>query len=143
VPATVIVVLLVQVLSMVGPALASMMTSVLAAGLLLALFYAFFLQNALVLAELWPLPAALASARVVRSNFWSSTGFIVLVTVIGTGMPLVWRAIMGHPAGMAAAIVGHAYISSGLAAAGMLFFWQRYQRAPVNTRSSQYPPQGA
>jgi hypothetical protein len=38
------------------------------------------------------------------------------------------------------AIVGHAYISSGLAAAAMFFFWQRYQTLPQSQLSGVQIP---
>ena len=144
IPATMLSVLVMVICGSLSPALVSFFGSLLLAGAMLLGFYAYFLSDAIALVGLWPVPALLASAQVVGRHFWASLGFILLVTVINTGIPLAWRVITGNPAGLVVAIVGHAYISSGLAAAAMFFFWQRLQLilaagggAPLTRREAQ------
>lgn len=127
IPVLVVSALVVGISSFAGSALVSMMGSLLLAVTLLLAFYTFFLDDGIAVADLWPVPAAFVSARVIARHFWTALGFIAVITLINTGMPLAWRWIIDNPAGRLVAIVGHAYISSGLAAAAMLFFWQRLQ----------------
>lgn len=125
VPLLVVAMLVVGLVGMLAPIMGSLLGTMLMALLMLALFYAAFTEEAIVLQGMWPVPAALASARMVYRHFWTSLGFIALVMIITTGMPVVWRMIAPDALGMLAAIVGNAYVSSGLSVAAMLFFWQR------------------
>jgi hypothetical protein len=100
---------------------------------ILFLLYLFFLVDAIIVSEVGPIRAAVSSARVVANNFWSTVGFIVLVYVISLGMQQVWMALSGTTAGTLIAIVGNAYISSGLAAASLLYYKTRVSRLPAGS----------
>ena len=97
-------------------------------GAILLLIYLFFLVDAIVLSEVGPVRAALNSARVVASNFWPTLGFIALIYVITLGMQVIWTALSGTLLGTAVAIVGNAYIASGLTAASLLYYQTRAAR---------------
>jgi len=129
VPISLVLMALVALIGLAAPVMASLLGTLLMAAFMLGAFYATFSWEALVLNGLWPVPAVMLSAKVVFRHFWSALGFIVLSLVITTGIPVVWRVFAEHPAGLVAAIVGHAYVSSGLAVAAMLFFWQRQSLA--------------
>lgn len=94
-------------------------------GIIWLSFSFFFALDALVITNLSPVRAALSSVSVIRSSFWPAVLLIALVLVIGTGMPIVWRALSTQPLGLLASIAGNAYIGSGLVAAGMLFYRDR------------------
>src|SRR5919109_3640683 len=93
--------------------------------LLWAAVYFFFALDAVILTDLHPVRAALSSVHLVRDQFWPALGLIGLTLLIGTGLPIVWRALAGQPLGLVASIVGNAYVGTGLAAASMLFYRDR------------------
>jgi hypothetical protein len=94
----------------------------------LLMIYLFFLVDAIVVSEAGPVRAAVNSARVVANNFWASVGFIVLVYVISLGMQVIWTAMSKSPIGTVAAIVGNAYVATGLTTASLLYYQSRVSR---------------
>jgi hypothetical protein len=102
--------------------------------------YLFFVIDAIVVSEVGPLRAIRYSVAVVRHNFWSALGLILLTLIISLGLPEVFKAIARLAAGVPVAIVANAYINTGLAAASMLFYrerlarWQQQQRAAALSR---------
>ena len=93
--------------------------------LLWLLLYLMFVPQAIILAEEKPLQAVFNSLAVMRLNFWPSLGLIILTQVIGTGVVLVLRLIIGSPIGMVAAILLNAFIGTGLTAALFIFYRDR------------------
>jgi len=89
------------------------------------LLYISFVPQAVAMAEEGPLRALWFSFLIVRTNFWSALGLILLTNLIGTGLSLVWRNVMAAPSGMLLAILGNAYIGSGLTAAAFIFYRDR------------------
>jgi len=89
------------------------------------LLYLFFVPQAVTMAEESPLRALWFSFLVVRTNFWSALGLILLTNLIGSGLSLVWRTVMQVPSGMLVAILGNAYIGSGLTAAAFIYYRDR------------------
>ena len=140
IPVSVLAVVVGSLAGLAGSAGVSFLAGLAGAGMVLVLFYTFFLDDALVLQEVWPLPAAIASARVVLRYFWQSLGFIVLANVISAGTALAWQWVISYPPGLPAAVLGHAYVSSGLTAAGLLFFWQRRPALAPAATSGVTPP---
>jgi hypothetical protein len=88
--------------------------------------YLFFLVNALILNDTGILRAVWNSFSVVRRNFWSTIGLMLLIGLIGAGFSIIWRMLSTSPWGTLFAIVGNAYIGSGLAAASFTFYRDRY-----------------
>ena len=97
--------------------------------------FLFFVIDAIVLSEVGPIRAVWFSVNVVRRNFWSSLGFMVLSLVILGGLWQVFLIVGQVALGVPLAILGSAYIASGLDTARLLFFrdrlarWQQQQRA--------------
>lgn len=91
--------------------------------------YLFFVVDAVVVSDLGPRAAVETSIRVVARNFWPALGLIFLSFVIAQGMFQIWSWISHSEVGSVVAIAGHAYIASGLAAASMVFYWNRVQHA--------------
>lgn len=91
-------------------------------------FYLFFVVEAMVISDVGPIQAVRNSVAVVKSNLGSSLGLVVLVWVITLGMPIVWDALAQNLVGILVGIVGNAYISTGLAAASMIFYRDRFAR---------------
>lgn len=115
----------------VGVALLAIASSAAYVAAILFMIYLFFLVDAIVVSEVGPIRAAVRSARVVANNFWATVGFIVLIYVISMGMQVIWKALSDNPAGMVIAIVGNAYVASGLAAASLLYYKSRVSRLPA------------
>jgi len=121
--------LIVGVLTLVAPVLAAViygavMVSAVFAGVWM-LLYLFFLVDAIVVGDLGPLAAARSSILVVRRHFGASLGLVGLILLISLGMQVIWTALARQPWGLVLAIVGNAYIASGLVAASMLFYRNR------------------
>jgi hypothetical protein len=90
--------------------------------------YIGFYQEAIVIGEQGPLRAIYTSFNVVRRNFWGTLGFLAISLVISLGSGVIWHQLIGSTAGLVIAIVGSAYIGSGLLAARMAFFRERLRR---------------
>jgi len=88
--------------------------------------YLFFFVNALILNDTGILRALWNSFSVVRRNFWSTIGLMLLMGLIGAGFSIIWRMLSTSSWGTLLAIVGNAYISSSLAAASLTFYRDRY-----------------
>jgi hypothetical protein len=88
--------------------------------------YLFFFVNALILNDTGILRAIWDSVSVVRRNFWSTIGLMLLIGLIGAGFSIIWRMLSTNSWGTLLAIVGNAYIGSGLAAASFTFYRDRY-----------------
>lgn len=72
-----------------------------------------------------PVQAAGLSVALVRRYFWPALWLFVLVNVILQGTPLAWRLITGHPLGALVAMVGNAYIATGVVAGTVVFYRDR------------------
>jgi hypothetical protein len=113
-----------------APAVVAVLAPLLLGIALWVYFYVFFTTDALFVARVPPGKAIQHSIMVVRYNFWSTLGFIALIMVISAGFPILWFEVdrgFGTP-GVAIAVVGHIYISTGLAAASMTYYKERFQR---------------
>lgn len=88
-------------------------------------FYVYFTPSAILFSGVNPWRAMLYSAQVVRSGVWSSLGFILLSLVVRAGTVALWQHLAGHPVGVLAGILLNAYVVSGLAAAGLVFYRDR------------------
>lgn len=97
-----------------------------------ALFWAYvytgFAPEAISLGRAGPLRAIYHSVGVVRRDLAGTLGLLLLSFVIANGLGLVWRQIAVSPPGVALAILGSAYVGSGLAAARMVFYRDRLAR---------------
>jgi hypothetical protein len=88
--------------------------------------YLFFLVNALILNDTGILRALWNSFNVVRRNFWSTVGLMLVMGLIGAGFSIIWRMLSTSLWGTLFAIIGNAYIGSGLAAASFTFYRDKY-----------------
>ena len=90
-----------------------------------------FVPQAVTMAEESPVRALWSSFRRTH-GLWSALGLILLTNLIGTGMSAIWRTIM-DTSGMVVAILGNAYIGSGLTAAAFILpdrvaMWRELQQ---------------
>jgi hypothetical protein len=88
----------------------------------------FFVTNAIVLDDVNAAVAVWRSVNVVVRNFWATVGLWLLTELIMVGFSLIWQRLGAWPAGALAGIVGNAYLGTGLAAASVIFYRDRYHR---------------
>ena len=91
--------------------------------------YVGFAPEAIVVSGVGPLRALHASFNIVRRNLWSTLGFLALSYIIAVGTGLLWMSLASSSTiGVIVAIVGSAYLGSGLLAARMAFYRERLRR---------------
>lgn len=98
----------------------------------IALFWAYvytgFAPEAILLSRVGALPAIYHSVNIVRRNLLPTLGLLLISFLIASGLNVVWRQLSSNPAGLAAAILGSAYVGSGLSAARLQFYRERLAR---------------
>ena len=88
--------------------------------------YISFVPQAITLGEKNPLRALWSSFMVVRHNFWSALGMILLVNTINTGLGFIWiRLLMQSTVGTVIAILANAYVGTSLSLAMFVFYRDR------------------
>lgn len=90
--------------------------------------YLYFAVQAVLLNDVGPIQAMRFSVMVISRNFWASITFMGITFLVTVGLPIVWEFIAANPAGLLLGIVGNAYIGTGLAVAGFLFYRDRLAR---------------
>ena len=126
---TLTLVVLLGLLSRGGALSSGMVSMVMALGSFFILWvgiYLAFVPEAILLGEDGVLRAIWHSMSVVRFSFWSTLGLLVLVNIIAMGLALVWQSLAANPAGALVAIVGNAFVGTGLAAAVFIFYRDRF-----------------
>jgi hypothetical protein len=111
-------------LSLISPFFGSLIFMLLSGALLVLFFYLYFVTAALIMDNLPVHRAITQSFVLVRNNFWSMLGFVLLYNVITLGFAYILASLAAMtPIGTIAAILLYAYICSGLAM-GMLVFYR-------------------
>lgn len=91
--------------------------------------YVGFAPEAIVVSGVGPLRALHASFNIVRRNLWGTLGFLAISYIIAIGTGVIWLMLVStSTAGAIVAIVGSAYLGSGLLAARMAFYRERLRR---------------
>jgi hypothetical protein len=110
-------------------ALSVLMAIALAMALFWINIYLGFANEAIVVSGVGPLRALHTSFNIVRRNLWATLGFLALSLLITTGSGMLWLNLAeGSTIGLIVAIVGSAYLGSGLLAARMAFYRERLRR---------------
>ncbi len=114
--------------STIGTALVGVLSIVLAwLGLWLFLSL-FFVADAIVLDDVNVAMAVWRSVNVVGRNLWATVGLWILTELIMVGFSLIWQRLSAWPAGAVISILGNAYLGTGLVAASLIFYRDRYRR---------------
>ena len=123
-----------------SPPLAWFLLGVIFVVLFWSSIYLGFANEAIAVSGVGPLRALHASFNIVRRNFWATLGFLALSLLISTGSGMLWLNLaQGSTFGLIAAVVGSAYLGSGLLAARMAFYRERlrrWQNAVATVRSA-------
>ncbi|NNJ11000.1 hypothetical protein EKD04_011720 [Chloroflexales bacterium ZM16-3] len=93
-----------------------------------AYVYAGFAPEAILMSRSGPLRALYYSVNIVRRNLMGAIGLLLLSFVIASGLGVVWQRLASSPLGAAAAILGSAYMGSGLSAARLEFYREQTAR---------------
>jgi len=98
----------------------------------IALFWAYvytgFAPEAIVISRAGPLRAIASSVRIVRRDLAGTLGLLLVSFVISSGLAVIWRQLAQNPLGLAVAMLGSAYVGSGLSAARLEFYRERILR---------------
>lgn len=81
--------------------------------------------EAIVVSDVGPFKAVKLSVGIVRRNFWAMLGLLGATFLIAEGFPLLWMQLTRQVAGVPLAIVGNAFLGTGLTAAAMYFYRDR------------------
>jgi hypothetical protein len=84
-----------------------------------------FAYDAIVLNQVGPVAALLASLAVVRRFFWGVLGLFLLKHFILAGLGFIWVGLTTTVPGVLTAIIASTYIAAGIAAAHLIFFRDR------------------
>jgi hypothetical protein len=84
-----------------------------------------FAVEAIVLSGMGPLRSIWTSIQIVRHFFLETLGLLLLTTLIIAGLNVLWATLATTGAGLLLALVGHAYVGSGLVAARQVFYRDR------------------
>ncbi len=118
-----------------GPAIGTALIGVVSIILIwlgLWLFLAlFFVGNAVVLDDVNVATAVWRSVNVVGRNLGATIGLWLLTELIMVGFSFIWQRLSAWPLGALVSIVGNAYLGTGLAAASLIFYRDRYRRWQV------------
>ncbi|HEU5423750.1 MAG TPA: hypothetical protein VFU72_09445 [Nitrolancea sp.] len=113
---------------------------VMTVGVLCLFLLLYFGQDAIVVSDAGPMRAVYLSYNVVRRNFWPTVGFALISMIVGTGVPLAMSIFTHSPWSMPFALVGHAFVATGMLAASMLFYRERARAllaTPVSVPASE------
>jgi hypothetical protein len=86
----------------------------------------YFTSRAIILDDTGILRSVWNALNVVHRSILSAIGFILLISVLQTGLLYIWRMLAVSPAGTLVGIVGNAYVSTGLIMASFIFYRDRY-----------------
>jgi hypothetical protein len=116
------------ILLSIGVNLMPMLAMLLMLASLWGVFLLFFAQDAIVVSDAAPVRAIKLSYGVVRNNFWPALVFIGAYALIRSGMPAALHVLTGAWWGVPLAVIGNAYIATGLVAAAMIFYRDRVRQ---------------
>ncbi len=97
--------------------------------------------DAIAVSDAGPLRAIKLSVLVVRRNFWATVGLFAAQTWISLGFPIAWAYVARETAGVPLAVVGNAFLNTGLLAAAMIFYRDRLAAIEQPPKVAQPPPQ--
>ena len=121
------------------------------ASLLMGLFWAilfwvglyfFFVPKAILFSEAGIWESLWLSFQLVRLNFWSTLGLVIMTYVIGAGLSLIFESLAGNPWLDLVSIIGNAFIGTGLATAAFIFYRDRYMARLESLEQTRSMKQG-
>ena len=122
------IITLVGLVNLVSPALAMLVIVIVLMVTMWLSFLGIFMVASLAVndAPLWE--AIWNSVNVVLRNVGPTAWLFVLINLIGGGMAILWHMLSANAGLTWVAILGNAYVGSGLVAASLVFYRERYAR---------------
>jgi hypothetical protein len=120
--------------------LASFLTGLLWLAVMWVAVYLFFVVPSVSLGQTGVVRSMWNSVNVVRLNLGSALGLIVVTNLIQRGLPLIWDMFATDAWALPVSIVGNAYVGTGLMAASMIFYGQRFALWQAAMRGSVAQP---
>jgi len=114
-------------LAALSPALASLYSTVVAGIFVWLSFYGIFFVAAMAVNHVSIWRAIWNSFNIVLRNFWPTFALFGLINLIGGGLGILWQQMGTGSLLTFLGIVGNAYVGTGLVAASMVFYQDRYQ----------------
>ena len=108
---------------------------------LLAWLYLARTTDAIAMRDAGPFQAIKLSVMVVRRNFWMMLRLFAAGWLISAGFPVIWAYLARQAAGVPLAVVGNAYLNTGLLAAAMILFRDRLMALENPTAAAGSPSQ--
>jgi len=93
----------------------------------MAAVYSFFVLDAMLLLQIGPIDAIRTSFSLVRGRFGECFRFAMICVLIQSGILHVWQVLIQNPPGFVIALLANAFIGTGIAAATMIFFTDRFR----------------
>jgi hypothetical protein len=116
----------IAVLSFVSSGLTTVLAFLFVGLIMVLLLYLYFVPAGLILDDLRVPSAIVQSFRLVRDNFWSTLGLILLSELISLGFGTVLARLVAYqPLGTLLAVIANAFIGSGLALGFLIFYRSR------------------
>lgn len=113
-------------LMLLSPALGSGAIVLMSGLSIVVFFYLYFVTVGLVLDDLPIAQAVIRSVMLVRHNFWTTLGFILVTSLISMGMGLLLSEIaVSNPIGTLIAAMINAFLGTGMALALLVFYRTR------------------
>lgn len=118
----------IAIMSAMFAGLLPLFSSLLVLGALAALFYFYFVFDAIVVADVGPVTAIRYSVAVVSRNLRSAIGLILATLLLTTGLPAITESFLDDLPGLIIAVLLQAFIATGATAASMFFFVDRLRQ---------------
>ena len=115
-----------SLLNLINQGLASFAIVLMTLVMVWAGLYLAFALPAIFVSGANPLQAMLNSITIFRSSVGSAVGLILLTYVIQMGFSIIWQQLLSGPGGIVFNVIANAFIGSGLMAALMLFYQDRW-----------------
>lgn len=115
-------------LELIAMILAPLSSFVLLVGVAIAmwgLFHLFFATHGILLYEMGVLRAILTSVALIRQYRFSAVGLLLVAVVIGLGLTSVWNMPPSDSWMRFIAIIGNAFVNTGLVAATFVYYRER------------------
>ena len=116
------------ILSALSSGLAILFTTIVMGLVTWLSFYGIFFVSAMVVNGVSVLRALWNSLNVVMRNFWSTLWLFLLINLIAGGLTVLWKQLTTASWSTLVSILGNAYVGSGLVAASLAFYQDRYTR---------------
>jgi len=112
-------------LQALDPFVGSLFLALALSGGLVVSVYLFLVKPAIFLEGLGALAALRRSVALARRHFWSVLGLYLLLNLISLGVGLLLVRVAALPWGLLPAMVGNAYLATGLSATVMVYYGLR------------------